>query len=386
MNEFELDYPRIKLSKYFMTFLEKICHKNNFLVYYNPSSSNFIISDNILNQDYKYYKTSQQINELDNSFQSKDFKWKQKNILLFDKEEPYEQNDGEYYYPDYYECNHNIDFKLSLINLQTILLNIFKNPILSKYSYSIQELFYISDINTYFPSKNLMINPELDLLLVKNLDQRLLIECLTNKNSHQKSTLLEHLKKQNDNYLIEFFKIFSQKDFDIKDTIFDVSNNQNLLENIIEYFPKYQKYLLKNTPNNFLTKTTEEITINKIYFNIDALGIIYHEKFKVNDIQNILVDILNNSSTKKILNEKNLILHHTYFDYHSQSVISIIENNSKINTNEFENFIKESFNHLEKENFSNKNNIEKFKKFWNYFYQSTILKEPSPKKTITNKI
>ena len=226
----------------------------------------------------------------------------------------------------------------------------------------------------------------LDLLLVKNLEQRYLLECLTGKNSHQK-TLLEHLQKQSDEYLIDFFKLFSKKDLNIKDIIFEISHDQVLLEKITESFPQYQKFLLKNKPNEFLTKPTEKITIHKSYFNTELLSITYHDKFTPNDIQNLLIDTLNNSSIKELLDEKNITIHHTYFDYHSQSVISIIENNSKINIHDFEVFISESFHHLEKQSFSNQNqNIEKFKKFWNYFYQSTILNETSPKKTMTNKI
>lgn len=386
MKKFEYDYPRLNLSKYFILFIDKICNKNNFYLYYNSSSSNFIVSGSILNQDYKYYKTSQEIDNLDNSFKNKEFKWKQKNIILFDKEEPYEQNDGEYYYPEYCECNHNIEFKMSLTNLQKLLLNIFKNPILSEYSSCIQEIFYISDINTYFPSKNLDIDPMLDLLFIKNLEQRNIIESLTNRNTNQKVALCSYLKKQNEEYLVNFFKLFAKKDLNIKDTIFQISDNQNTLEKILESFPEYQKYLLKNKPTEFLNQPTEQITIYKSYFNVEQLGIIYHDKFTSNDIQNLLIETLNNSSIKKIFSEKKIILHHTFFDYHSSSVISIIENNSKINIHDFENFIAESLNHLEINSFSKKNNIDNFNKLWNYFYQSTILKTDSPKKTILKKI
>ena len=69
--------------------------------------------------------------------------------------------------------------------------------------------------------------------------------------------------------IIDNLDRFSKKDLNIKDIIFETSHDQVLLEKITESFPQYQKFLLKNKPNEFLTKPTEKITIhNKEQFHM----------------------------------------------------------------------------------------------------------------------
>ena len=85
---FENDYSCIKLSKYFLLFLDKMCSKLNFEIYYNAHTKSFIVSDSNLkqNKNYSYYKNKQDIKseiKNDNVFYDQNYNWTKKNIILF---------------------------------------------------------------------------------------------------------------------------------------------------------------------------------------------------------------------------------------------------------------------------------------------------------------
>lgn len=371
------DYPSLQLSKYFMKFLDKICNKLDFFVYYEPHQSKFIVSDVMLGDSYKYYKTLKQIKEEKPSviFYNDNYNWTKKGIILFNKEEPYEQNDGEYYYPDHYECNHDIDFKMSTPNIQKLLLCIFKNPILKDYNYLIKEIFNEFTFNQtiYFPSENLSIDEKLDLLLVKNLEQRHLLEAMCKEEGYQ--TILTILQKKSEDYLVEFFKCFGvRKDLKFKDFIFKVTNNQNTLSKIFENFPEFQKYLSSNTPEQYLKHNTEQISIYKSFFDVENLSIKYHDKFNSSELRNCLSNILENSSLKESLESKSIIIHSSFYSYSHNSLISIIENKSILSIEKIEQFFCDSIEYIQKTKKNNymEDNKDNVIKFFNYFYQNEL--------------
>lgn len=372
-NYFQNDYSHLELSKYFLLFVDKMCKKLGFYLYYNSRSNKFIVSDKLLDNDYKYYKTREQIKTENITETSKfhDFDWHKKTILLFDKEEPYEKNDGEWYYPDYYEYQHDLDFKMNISNLQKLLLCIFKNPILKEHYYIIQEIFPTYDISIYFPSENLSVNENLDLLLIKNLDKHHLLEKMLKNNSED--TIVKILQKKSSPYLIEFFKSFGKReDLQFKDFIFKVTQNQETLEKIFENFPFYNKFLLKNAPTEFLEKETQNITIFKSFFSIVNLSLKYHENFNEFEISNHLLKIFENHSLKKVMAEKNIIIHNAFHDYSSQSVVSIIENNSLLPIKKIEEFFCEAITHVIFKNGSYPSEQPNLIKFFNYVYQNEI--------------
>lgn len=374
---FPNDYPCLQLSKYFLRFVHKICDKLEFQFYYNPNNNHFIISDVILGDNYKYYKTLKQSKEdkTPSPYYSRQFNWPKKHIILFNKEEPYEQHDGEWYYPDYHECNHDIEFKMTIPNLQKLMLCIFKNPILNSEHRQINEIFdnYTYDRSLYFPSENLAIDPKLDMLLISSLDKKNLLEYMLKDNLNNE--IAQILMKKSDDYLIEFFKCFKdKKDLKFKDFICKVTNNQNTLTQIFEFFPDFKKYLTSNTPDNFLTKSTEKISIFKSYFNVENLSIKYHEKFNSNETQNCLLHILENSSFKDILKNHGICIHSVFYSYCDKSIISIIENNSVLPIEKIEQFFCDSLEYMQKTKKINymEDNKDNIIKFFNYFYQNEI--------------
>lgn len=372
------DYPCLQLSKYFMRFIDKMCNKLNFYVYYNPQQNNFIVSDSILKHSSSSYKTLEQI-KLDKPvsiFSSEEYNWSRKKLILFNKEHSYEQNDGEWYYPDHYESNHDIDFQMSTPNLQKLLLCIFKNPILQSEYRQIQEIFSTHDISLFFPSESLSVNENLDFLLIKNLEQRCLIEQIIKKNNPD---LINILKKKSENYLIEFFNSFGViGDLKFKDFIFEITSNENTLEKIFEKLPDFQKFLKKNNSHDFLTKKTESISISKTYFNITNLSVNYHEKFNEIETKSCLLNVIGNYALKQELAQKNIHVHSSFYDYTEKAVILIIENNSIMPIEKIEQFFCESLNYIVKNNNndymdnSKDNNKENILKFFHYFYQNEL--------------
>lgn len=372
------DYPCLQLSKYFMRFVDKMCNKLNFYVYYNPQQNDFIVSDSILKYSSSSYKTLEQI-KLDKEvsiFSSEKYDWTKKSLILFNKEDPCEQLDGEYYYPDHYESNHDVDFKMSIPNLQKLLLCIFKNPILQSEYGQIQEIFPTHDISLFFPSESLSVNENLDFLLIKNLEQRYLKEQIIKNNNPD---LINILKKKSENYLIEFFNSFGViGDLKFKDFIFEITSNENTLEKIFEKLPDFQKFLRKNSPHDFLTKKTESISIFKSYFDITNLSLNYHEKFNEGETKSCLMNIIGNYDLKEAMEKKDIHIHSIFYDYNNKSVVSIIENKSILPIEKIEQFFCESLNYIVKNNNYNymdnnkDNNKENLLKFFHYFYQNEL--------------
>lgn len=368
---FPHDYPPVQLSKYFMLFIDKMCHKLGFHVYYNPRGQ-FIVSDHVLNDDYRYYKTTEQIKEEKPvaRWDSESFYWQKKTILLFDKEEAYEQDDGEWYYPDYHDCQHDIDFKMSVPNMQKLLLCVFKNPILQTYHYTIRDIFSTYDTSIYFPSESINVNEKLDLLLVRNLDQCQLLEKMLRSSDGKIATILQ---KKSSDYLVEFFKSFGKReDLEFKDFIFKVTQNQDTLQMIFENFPVYNKFLSKNTPTEFLSKETQKISIFKSFFNIPNLSLKYHEQFNESAISNHLLKIFEVYSLKQTMAEKGIIIHHAFHDYSSKSIISIIENKSPLSIEKIEDFFCEAIIYIEQKNSSYASEQPNLLKFFQYFYQNEV--------------
>lgn len=373
---FENDESCIDLSKYFMLFLDKMCSKMNLLLYYYPTGKKFVVSDETLGENYKYYKTSEQI-KIEKPvprFESDNFYWQKRSIILFNKEYPYEQHDGEYYYPEYSHFNHDIDFKMSMKNLQKILLCILKNPILQENFYYIKDIFSTYDPHIYFPSENLNIDEKYDLLFIQNLEQKDLLEGML-RNRGDQETIVNILQKKSTDYLVEFFKSFGIKnDVNFKNFIFKVTKKQDVLEKIFENFPDYQKYLNKNTPTEFLTQPTEQVSMFKSYFNIDNLSIAYHQDFKSSEVQNRLVSVLDNKSLKTKMQEKDIFVHNAFYDYTNKSVVSFIENKSVLSMEKIESFFCQAITYLEKDNSGSFTNSkqENLLKFFQYFYQNEV--------------
>lgn len=391
MKTFENDESCIELSKYFMLFLDKMCSKMGFYLYYHPMRKKFIVSDEVLGEDYKYYKTSQQI-KIEKPvprFESDNFYWKKRSIILFNKEYPYEQNDGEYYYPEHTELNHEIDFKMSMPNLQKLLLCILKNPILQDNFHYIQDIFSTYNPMIYFPSENLNIDEKLDLLFIKNLEQKDLLEGML-RNRGDQEMIVNILQKKSPEYLVDFFKSFDiREDVKFKDFIFKVTKKQDVLEKIFANFPAFQKYLTKNTPVEFLTQPTQQITLFKSFFNLENLSIAYHQDFNKSEVQNRLLYLLGSNNLNYKLKEKNIFVHNAFLDYSTNSIVAFIENNSVLPINKIENFFCEAITYLEKDKSGTYTNTaqDNLFKFFQYFYQNEIsLMHSNYKKVKPNKI
>lgn len=388
---FDEDEHYIELSKYFMLFLDETCTKLGFLLYYHPHQKAFIVSDIDLGENYKYYKTTEQIKieQPVAKYSSDNFYWEKKSIILFNKEEPYEQNDGEYYYPDCYEFNHDIDFKMSIPNLQKILLSVLKNPTLQENFYHIQDIFSTYNPEIYFPSENLNIDEKLDLLFINNLDQQYLLETML-RNQSDTENIVNILQKKSEQYIIEFFKCFeTRSDVKFKDFILKVTKKQDVLEKIFEHFPEYNKFLDKNTPTEFLSQPTQQVSLFKSFFNLDNLSIIYHQDFNKSEVQNRFLHILQNHALKLKMQEKNIIVHSAFHQYTNNSIVSLVENNSDLPIEKIENFFCQAITYLEKDKGGNYNNSgqDNLLKFFQYFYQNEVsLLNSHYKKIKPNKI
>lgn len=375
IKHFENDDSCIQLSQYFIEVIDTICTKLDLCLYYHTSNKKFIVSDDKLNDTYKYYKTSQQIKAdyTQNALEVIPFSWNNKPLILFNKEEPYEDNYGSWYYPDHYTSNHDINFHLSLPNLQKVCLEIFADPILLSHHCDIKELFYINELSFFFPSENIYTDDNLDFLLIKNLDANYLLENMFKKNPF----IINILKKKSDDYLIEFFKIFNNhQDLRLKNFIFEVTHNEPTLENIFHNFPSFQIFLKKHQPEQFLSKPTETIAISKSYFNIPNLAIKYHENFTENELNLFFNNILKHSTVIHLLSEKEIYIHSSLYDYQSHSVVSIIENNSILPITKIEDFFCNCLNYMTKTTHNNymddKTNQDNFTTFFNYFYQNEL--------------
>lgn len=378
-NYFINDYPPIQLSKYFLLFLNKKCQKLGFHLYYDPSG-HFILSDQRLDEvSYHRYKTN------DEGIDSQDkYSWQNKTIVLFDKEEPFEQDDGEWFYPTYYDCQHALTFKMTIPNLQKILLEVFQDPILQHYYHSLQEIFPNHDITIFFPSETLKVDEKFDFLLIQYLDKDSLFRSMMNKHNDK---ILQILQKKSDNYLTDFFKLFNnENDWSFKNFILQVTQNENTLEKIFTHFPCYQKYLSKNHKSNFLSKETQQVLISKSYFNIENLEIKYHDLFQPIETKTFFLKVFETISIKEAMADKGIIIYPSFYDNHSGSVISFIENNSPLPIEKIEKFFYESLSYIHCKNGFYNNNQPDLLKFFDYYYQKETLPTNNNIKKSTTKI